>query len=162
MCARFGLTFLFAYLQNLLEEYIYNHGTGQVHDIVKDGITVYGRKTYEKVKEELQGQTVELMPRERAIALQMAHADKAYCHPPKEIDEEEYIRCRECLPPEKWETVDGVNIFRMCEYMTQNITAHYGRVNNAKRYFTARYRTSVPYTKIALDFRKACEQPPAT
>jgi hypothetical protein len=68
-----------------------------------------------------------------------------------EITEDQYMEALECLPPQKWLTVDRVNIFRMSEYTTGNITAHYARTAN--RYFTALRRTSVSYETIAQEVK---------
>ena len=74
----------------------------------------------------------------------------------KEITEEEWMDALECLPPEKWETVSGVELFRMSEYTTGNITAHYARLNN-KYYYSGR-RTSNSYEKLAEEIKKLAPQ----
>ena len=51
------------------------------------------------------------------------------------------------LPPEKWQTVAGVEIFRMSERLTGNITAHFARIG--ERYFEASRRTSEDYGDLA-------------
>lgn len=68
-----------------------------------------------------------------------------------EISEEDYDEALECLPPQKWETVDGVNIFRMSEYTTGNITCHYTRYNG--KHYSANRRTSTPYAQIASEIK---------
>jgi hypothetical protein len=75
-----------------------------------------------------------------------------YIGPWVEITEEEYTEKLNCLPPEKWRTVLGVNIFRMCEYLTENVTDHYARLNG--RFFEAGRRTSTPYEEIAAEVAK--------
>ena len=71
--------------------------------------------------------------------------------PWQEITDQLWDDALNVLPPEKWETVDGVNIFRMMEYYTGNITAHYARTGG--RYFTTLRRTSTPYAEIAAEVR---------
>jgi hypothetical protein len=71
----------------------------------------------------------------------------AYCGPWQEITKEKWWDMLEVLPPEKWQTVAGVEIFRMCEYLTGNITAHYARLED--RYFVRNLPTSTPYSDIA-------------
>ena len=39
------------------------------------------------------------------------------------IPEKEFMTALEVLPPEKWKTVNSVEIFRMCEYLYSDITA---------------------------------------
>lgn len=77
--------------------------------------------------------------------------DEAYLKPFKEITEEQYYESLECLPPQKWETVDGVNIFRMSEYLTGNITDHLVSYNG--KYYSANRRTSTPYSEIAKEIK---------
>ena len=79
--------------------------------------------------------------------------ETTYIKPWKEITEDQYHYALEVLPPEKWQTVDGVNIFRMSEYTIGNITAHYAFYN--KRYFTADRRTSDKYDKLAAEVKQA-------
>jgi hypothetical protein len=70
-----------------------------------------------------------------------------YCSDWQEITEEEWYEKLEVLPPEKWETVRGVNIFRMCEYLTGNITAHFAKLNG--KFFTRNCSTRETYKQLA-------------
>jgi len=72
-----------------------------------------------------------------------------YCEPWKEIDEETWWDALEVLPPEKWQTVGGVELFRMMEYLTGSITAHYARLGS--RYFTKNACISTPYAQLAAE-----------
>lgn len=74
-----------------------------------------------------------------------------YIKPWSEITEDQYMDALECLPPQKWQTVDGVNLFRMSEYTTGSITAHYARFNS--KFFTANRRTSDAYDKLAFEVK---------
>ena len=65
----------------------------------------------------------------------------------EEITEEIWGEALNCLPPEKWKTVNGVNIFRMCEYYTDNLTTHYASLKG--RFFKAMRRTGDSYTELA-------------
>jgi hypothetical protein len=88
-----------------------------------------------------------IMPLEEAMPL-MEEAQKGkYYSDWKGITEEEWYENLEVLPPEKWETVRGVNIFRMCEYLTGNITAHFAKLNG--KFFTRNCSTSETYEKLA-------------
>jgi len=78
----------------------------------------------------------------------MEEAQKAeYCSDWQEITENDWHDALEVLPPEKWETVRGVNLFRMCEYLTGNITAHYAKLRG--KYFTRNCSTSETYEELA-------------
>jgi hypothetical protein len=98
-------------------------------------------------KREAGSPAFEIMPLEDAIPL-MEDAQKAkYCSDWKEITEDEWYENLEVLPPEKWETVRGVNIFRMCEYLTGNITAHFAKLNG--KFFTRNCSTRETYEELA-------------
>ena len=84
-----------------------------------------------------------------ALELIAVEENKRYHKPFVEISKDEYCEMLECLPPEKWLTCQGVNIFRMSEYWTSNITAHYAKLNG--KYFTALRRNTVPYETIAKE-----------
>ena len=89
----------------------------------------------------------QIMPLDSAVPL-MEEAQKAkYCGDWQEITEEDWYEALEVLPPEKWETVRGVNFFRMCEYLTGNITAHYAKLRG--KYFTRNCSTSETYEELA-------------
>ena len=76
-----------------------------------------------------------------------------------EISEDKYDDALGVLPPEYWRTFDGVNIFRMMEYLTGNITAHYARYE--RRYFCANRRTSTAYRDIAKEVKELSKCPTA-
>ena len=75
--------------------------------------------------------------------------ESAYIKPWTEITQEQWTEALEVLPPEKWLTVNGVELFRMSEYTTGNITTHYARMG--KRCFCANRRTSDSYEKLAAE-----------
>ena len=72
-----------------------------------------------------------------------------YCGPWQEITEEKWWDALEVLPPEKWQTVAGVEIFRMMEYTTGDITSHYARIGD--RYFSRNLPISTKYRDIAAE-----------
>jgi len=78
--------------------------------------------------------------------------DAAYIKPWTEISADAWMEALEVLPPQKWQTVDGVELFRMSEYTTGNITAHYARTGD--RHFCANRRTSDAYEKLAAEIRE--------
>ncbi len=81
-----------------------------------------------------------------------------------ETTEDEYDYFLECLPPEKWKTVNGVNIFRMCEYAIGSITEHFIRVkdhldNKKTHYFRAHLdTTATDYKQIAEDIHNILDE----
>ena len=77
--------------------------------------------------------------------------DERLIKPFIEIAEERYNEMLECLPPQKWQTVDEVNIFRMSEYETSNITGHYVSYNG--KFYSANRRTSTAYAEIAKEIK---------
>jgi len=77
--------------------------------------------------------------------------DEKLIKPFVEITEDEYTEMLECLPPEKWQTVDDVNIFRMSEYTMGNITGHYASYEG--KYYMALRRTTVDYAEIAKEIK---------
>lgn len=83
---------------------------------------------------------------EKAMLL-MEEAQRAkYCSDWREISEETWDDALNVLPPEKWETVRGVDIFRMCEYLTGNITAHYAKLGG--KFFARNCQTSETYDDL--------------
>jgi hypothetical protein len=89
----------------------------------------------------------QIMPLEEAMPL-MEEAQRAkYCSDWQEITEEEWYENLEVLPPEKWETVSGVNIFRLREYCIGNITAHFAKLDG--KFFTRNCLTSETYEELA-------------
>jgi hypothetical protein len=98
-------------------------------------------------KREAGSPAFQIMPLEEAVPL-MEDAQRAkYCGDWQEITEEEWYESLEVLPPEKWETVRGVNIFRMCEYLTGDITAHFAKLRG--KFFTRNCSTSETYEELA-------------
>lgn len=79
--------------------------------------------------------------------------DATLIMPWEEINSGEFFEMLNCLPPEKWETIRGVEIFRIREYYTGNITTHFAALN--KRYFKAQRRTTVKYTDLADEVQEA-------
>jgi hypothetical protein len=91
----------------------------------------------------------EIMPLDDACLIIEEINVSTHCKPWREITKEDWWDKLEILPPEKWETVSGVEIFRMMEYYTGNITSHYARIGD--RYFTAMRPTSTKYIDIAKE-----------
>lgn len=95
----------------------------------------------------------ELLEWREAIRRINAVQDAQLIHPWSETTEERFDEMLNILPPEKWQHVGGVELFRMCEYYTDNITTHFAQFNG--RYFEGQFRTSTPYTELAAQVRQA-------
>jgi hypothetical protein len=89
----------------------------------------------------------QIMTLDAALPLMEEAQKSKYCGNWQEITEEDWYDALEVLPPEKWETVRGVNIFRMSEYLAGNITAHYAKLRG--KYFTRNCSTSETYQELA-------------
>ena len=89
----------------------------------------------------------EIMLLDEAVPLMEESQKTKYCGAWVEITEEEWQDALEVLPPEKWETVRGVNIFRMCEYLTGNITAHYAKLQG--KFYVRNCSTDETYEELA-------------
>lgn len=97
-----------------------------------------------------------MVPWDKGMALIEKAQDAHYIRPWEEIDREKHDYYLGVLPPEKWRTVDGVSIFRMCEYLTSNITQHCAAIGG--RYFAGTFRTDSPsYEEHAAAVRALAE-----
>ena len=99
----------------------------------------------------IEGNGMICLPFDEALKRISEAEEGIYIKPWTEITEEVYMEALECLPPEKWQTVNEVNLFRMSEYTTGIITAHYARFDG--RYFTANRRTSDAYQKMSEEVK---------
>ncbi len=73
-----------------------------------------------------------------------------------EITREEFWDALECLPPENWKTVDGLEMFRMSEYYTADITAHYICYKN--KYYSANRRDSYTHAQALKDIHSITKE----
>ena len=126
---------------------IYKSGETNIQTSITNGFADYtdGKLAIDYVNE--LGPEFKILPFAQAVELIETEQEKLFINPWIEIKEDNFFENLEILPPEKWQTVKGVNMFRMCEYLTGNITAHYARIG--KRYFTASRRTSSSYETLA-------------
>lgn len=94
----------------------------------------------------------EILPWAEAMPILEEDRRAKYVTDWQEIDEETWWERLEILPPEKRQTVHGVEIFRICERLTGNITQHLARLGN--RYFSRNCETTIPYTELAAQVAK--------
>jgi hypothetical protein len=76
-------------------------------------------------------------------------------NPWTEITEQEWDEALGCLPPEKWENVSGVSIFRISEHFDFDRTSHYGRLKD--RCFTALLPLKSNYAELARQIDNATQ-----
>ena len=67
----------------------------------------------------------------------------------QEISEDDYEYALGVLPPEKWKTVNGVNIFRWMEHTDFNLTAHFASYRG--KYYKAQKRLNDDYAVMAKE-----------
>ena len=138
-----------------IEMVIYQYGNMFIQDVMiegSDGVfrTQCTGKTFKEYIEDGKWDCV-CIPFDEAIAEIHKLEDARLIKPFHEITEDEYMEMLECLPPQKWQTFDDVNIFQMSEYTTSNITGHYVSFNG--KFYTANRRTSTPYAEIAKEIK---------
>lgn len=134
---------------------IYKRGETHLQTTITNGYCDYtDGKRPEAYLDEL-GPGFVCVPFDQALELIERAENVKYLNKPwKEIDEDQWEDWLCVLPPEKWQTVNGVNIFRISERLTGDITRHCARHNN--RYFTANCRTTEPYALIAAQIKTIC------
>jgi len=121
---------------------VYVQGRPGIEAFIAQSGRTEGGKTVAQVRAENPGKTVLVIALGDAMERIAAVQNEAFITPWSEIDEERYDDMLNVLPPENWQSVDGVQIFRMCEYYTSNITSHFAKIGS--RYFAGRFRTSGP------------------
>ena len=134
---------------------IYQYGKTHIQDVLIEGADGVFRTqceglTFKEYVERGKWDCV-CITLDKAVELIEELNTKQFIKPFHEISEEKYMEMLECLPPEKWQTVDGVNIFRMSEYTTGIITGHYASYEG--KYYTAERRTTTPYAEIAKEIK---------
>jgi len=120
-----------------------------------DGICHFTNKTVDEYLKEL-GPDFSCIPLDVASGLIYEAENVNFIEPWKEISVDDYDYWLEVLPPEKWQTVDGVNLFRISERLAGNITRHCATVETrfGNRYFTANRRTTESYEYMAKQIKE--------
>lgn len=113
-----------------------------------------GGKTLEEYMADKAGQGLEVMPYDMAAPMMEAARIAEYCKPWREITKEQWWDALEVLPPEKWQKVAGVEIFRMSEYTSGTVTGHYARLGG--RYFSANRDIRTKYADISGEIASLC------
>lgn len=134
---------------------IYKKGETNLQTTITNGYCDYtDGKRPEAYLDEL-GSDFVCIPYDQACELIAQAENEKYLNKPwAEISFDQWEEWLGVLPPEKWQTVDGVNIFRISERLTGNITMHCACYND--RYFTANRRTTESYKSIAAEIKTMC------
>ena len=135
---------------------IYKTGSPNLQTTVRNGLCTFSGVHREGGEDftideylEYLGPDFVCIPLETALDQIHEVQEKTYIKSWEEITENDWDYALGVLPPEKWKTVGGVNIFRMSEYMIGNITAHYASYDN--RYFMAYRRSSDSYEILSTE-----------
>ncbi len=130
---------------------IMKRGNSGIESVIRQGKSIHFGRTPKEIIAEA-GEGYEHVTWETAMEWLDEDANNMCRGEWKEITEEKYWEMLEVLPPEKWETVAGVNIFRMMEYWTADVTAHYAKYQG--KYFAARRRASQKYEDFAKEIKE--------
>lgn len=147
--------------QNETRTVLYINGESYIQDEIKNGRLCCTGETVEEYKAKLSPERAaravvltwdEVMPRIQAAE------DARYIKPWAEITLERWDDLLNVLPPEKWQTVQGVNLFRLMERTAGNITLHVARLGD--RCFAAERRTTSDYAALAAEVAEAAKAAP--
>ena len=96
------------------------------------------------------------VPLEDALDQICEAEEKTYITPWQEITEDQYSYWLKVLPPRKWKTVGGVNLFQLSEFTISDITRHCAAVQTetGTKYFTAERRVSDSYETLAAEIKE--------
>jgi len=92
------------------------------------------------------GFPVRVVENDELEQLERAHIDSLVTEPCEE-SKEHFWDALECLPPSKWRTVRGVEMFHICERITGDLVAWHCHVG--ERYATFNDRAGKPADEIA-------------
>ena len=130
---------------------IYKLGETHLQTTITNGYCDYTNgKRPEAYLDEL-GPGYVCLPIDETIELIEQAEEEKYIKPWEEITADQWEYWLTVLPPEKWQAIGYVDIFRLCEYQTGNITRHCAHYNN--KYFTANRRTSNSYKALAEEIK---------
>lgn len=110
------------------------------------GLSMYSQNTPEMVKERYPD-AILIHVSEAILIMEEANIDKVA----KPISKEQFWDALECLPPQNWVRREFTESFKMCEYLTGQITSIYVRIG--KEYFTFHDRASMTHDQIVAKTR---------
>jgi hypothetical protein len=109
--------------------------------LTEDGFVAYtDRQTVEQYEAE-RGFKVRVID-DQEFDQMLAEHSKTLKTEPKEISEDDWYEALECLPPSRWHTHRGVNLFHVCEAITLNLVNWYARIDGRFYHFVDEAQTS--------------------
>ena len=134
---------------------IYKKGELRLHTTVTNGFCDYtGGKRPEAYLDEL-GPGFVCIPLGQALSLiRRTENEKSLDMPWREINEEQWNEWLEVLPSEKFQSVNEVDIFRLCERQIRKITLHCAQYRG--RFFSSYQRTTESYKHMAAQIKTIC------
>ena len=142
-----------------IEQAIYKAGSPHIQTSVRNGFcdfTSDKSQTGENLTVDeylaILGPEFACIPIDDAVDQCQAAQDEQYIGPWEEITEENWDYWLEVLPPQKWKTVNGVNLFQLSELTCGIITRHCARVGD--RCFTAQRKVTDSYEKLAQEIKE--------
>lgn len=119
----------------------------------ENGLCLWGKQTHEEVVKEYPG--AELLPWEEVEPKIIEAQTRSFVKPIEETTEETFYNMLECLPPMKWDVINGVEMFRMEEATAGNIRAIYCSYKGKYYYMQDRDTvTNKEISKRVTDFVK--------
>jgi len=137
-----------------LKQAIYIPGSLNLETVVNaDGIVAYsGGKTLEEYLFDAENKGQIVFPFDEAMKLIDEEHDKLSSQAWKEITEQDYTFALECLPPSRWERVQGVEFFQSRERYSCDVTSTYAQYD--KKYFSALRKTSCDYETLSAEIKE--------
>ncbi len=115
---------------------IYSQTEGRIYSFaLANGRTCWGNESLEELNAAHPGKDYIVIPFAEALERSRAREVADYCHPLEAITRARFDEMLNVLPPQCWKRKKGWEAFRMMEYTTGSITAHYIRIGD--RHFTA-------------------------
>ena len=113
---------------------LYTRGEKYIHtSLTEDLKCLYSGMDLATLKQEYPNG--EIMDLDQACDMIEEALATTYSKPWIEISKEDWWDALECLPPLRWQKIQGVEFFQMSEMMHSHYTAHYARING--KYYTA-------------------------
>tara|TARA_Y100001963_G_scaffold141737_1_gene210328 strand:- start:215 stop:682 length:468 start_codon:yes stop_codon:yes gene_type:complete len=131
----------------------YIYGKRHIETIVKkDGLVAYQDKPISPEQYLQANPKASLMPLDEAVEQIQKINQAEYCKPWEEVSEQSWWDMFEILPPENYVNRGDWEMFRIQEYSTGNITAHYARIG--KRYFFAERQTTASNSELLKELQE--------
>ncbi|ACL06254.1 hypothetical protein Dalk_4576 [Desulfatibacillum aliphaticivorans] len=134
-----------------MDQAIYKQGDTGVITIIRNGRCIFSGSTADDIISK-NGPGCSLMPFDVAYELAEQAMEARFIGDWEEIDSDQWYEALYMLPPDRWETVSGVEFFQVSERLCGAITSTYARASG--RYFTANRKINANYGELADEVRK--------